>query len=80
MTTDTATDDGGGRRRRRSAAIEPLVVSPAQACQMLGIGNTKLYQLIAAGELETYTDGRARKITTASIRARIARKLAEAAA
>ena len=43
---------------------------------MLGIGITHLYQLIAAGELDTYLDGRARKITVASIHRRIARLLA----
>jgi excisionase family DNA binding protein len=54
----------------------PLVVRPAQACWLLGVGNTKLYELIAAGELESYLDGRSRRITMASIRARIARLLA----
>jgi len=40
--------------------LEPLVVSPRQACKLLSVGNTRLYQLIAAGELETYRDGRMR--------------------
>ena len=33
--------------------------------------------LISAGELESFRDGKSRKITVASIRARVARKLAE---
>jgi excisionase family DNA binding protein len=53
--------------------LEPLAVSPRQACLLLGIGNTRLYQLIADGELVTYHEGRARRITMASIRARVAR-------
>jgi excisionase family DNA binding protein len=53
--------------------LEPLAVSPRQACALLGIGNTRLYQLIGAGELETYNEGRARRITMHSIRARVAR-------
>jgi excisionase family DNA binding protein len=53
--------------------LEPLAVSPRQACVLLGVGNTRLYQLIAARELVTYHEGRARRITMASIRARIAR-------
>ena len=54
---------------------EPLVVSPRQACRLLSIGNTRLYSLIGAGELESYLDGRSRRITMASIRRRLARLL-----
>jgi putative DNA primase/helicase len=60
--------------------FEPLAVSPRQACLLLGIGNTRLYQLIGNGELETYRDGRARRITLESIRRRVARLLAAAGA
>lgn len=56
---------------------EPLVVSPARAKAMLDCGTTRLYELIAAGELESFRDGKSRKITVSSIRARVARKLAE---
>jgi excisionase family DNA binding protein len=59
---------------------EPLVVSPARAKAMLDVGHTKLYELLEAGELESYRDGKSRKITVASIKARIARKLAESRA
>jgi hypothetical protein len=57
---------------------EPLVVRPRDAWRMLGCGNTRGYALLAAGELETFLDGRARKITVASIHSYIARKLAAA--
>jgi excisionase family DNA binding protein len=53
--------------------IQPLAVSPRQACLLLGIGNTRLYELIQDGELVSYHEGRARRITTASIHARVAR-------
>jgi hypothetical protein len=56
--------------------LEPLVVSPKTACKLLSIGNTRFYQLRAAGELETYHDGRMLRVTMRSIRARIARLLA----
>jgi hypothetical protein len=56
----------------------PLVVKPKTAWKMLACGNTRGYELIAAGELETFMDGRSRKITVASIRAYIARQLASA--
>jgi len=58
--------------------LEPLAVTPRQACILLNIGNTRLYELIGSGELESYREGRARRITMRSIRNRIARLLAAA--
>jgi excisionase family DNA binding protein len=58
--------------------VEPLVVKPKTAWKMLGCGNTRGYELLAAGELESYKDGRSRKITVASIKAFVARQLAAA--
>ena len=60
------------------APVEPIVVRPKQACALLGCGLTYLFDLLNKGELESYRDGRSRLITLASIKARIARKLAEA--
>jgi hypothetical protein len=59
---------------------EPLVVSPARAKRLLDVGHTRLYEMIGAGELQSYREGKSRKITMASIKARIQRKLAEAGA
>jgi excisionase family DNA binding protein len=59
--------------------LEALAVSPRQACRLLGVGNTRLYELINAGELDSYRDGRMRRVTMESIRARVARLLACAA-
>jgi hypothetical protein len=56
----------------------PLVVSPAKAMSMLDCGRTRLYQLLARGEIESYRDGKSRKILVASILARVARLLAAA--
>jgi hypothetical protein len=58
---------------------EPLVASPKVTCHLLSIGMTRLYELIDTGELESFLDGSSRKITTRSIRAYIARKLAASA-
>jgi excisionase family DNA binding protein len=55
---------------------EPLVVKPKLAWEMLSCSNTHGYELLAAGELESYHDGRSRKITVASIHRHIARRLA----
>ena len=57
--------------------LDPLVVRPRVAWRLLDCGNAYGYRLIAAGELETYRDGRARKITVNSIHRYIERRLAE---
>jgi len=56
---------------------EPLVVSPRRTCLILGIGTTKLYELLNSGELDSYCEGKARRITMSSIRRRIDRLIAE---
>ena len=56
---------------------QPLVVRPRVAWRLLDCGNAYGYRLIAAGELESYRDGRARKITVKSIHRYIKRRLAE---
>jgi hypothetical protein len=58
--------------------VEPLLVRPRDAWRMLGCGNTHGYELLNAGELVSFLDGRARKITVESIHRYIARKLATA--
>ncbi len=65
-------------RRPDPLDVEPLVVKPKIAWKMLACGNTRGYELLAAGELERFKDGRSRKITVASIKAYIARQLAAA--
>jgi hypothetical protein len=54
----------------------PLLVKPKAACRMLACGNTRLYELLNAGELESILDGRSRKIITKSIFAYIEKRLA----
>ncbi len=55
---------------------EPLVVKPKVAWKMLACSNTRGYELLAAGELDSFLDGRSRKITVESIHRYIARRLA----
>ena len=59
--------------------VDPIVVSTAEARRMGCWGKTKLFDLIRDGELESFLDGTQRRITVASIRAYIQRKLQEAA-
>lgn len=64
-------------RRAEDDDLNPLVVKPKVAWRMLACSNTKGYELLAARELESYKEGRSRKITVASIKALVARRLAE---
>ena len=58
----------------------PLVVRPRVAWRLLDCGNSFGYGLIAANEIASYRDGRARKITVESIHRYIQRKIAERSA
>tara|TARA_R110000868_G_scaffold5097_5_gene31547 strand:+ start:6241 stop:6432 length:192 start_codon:yes stop_codon:yes gene_type:complete len=46
---------------------EPICVRVNEAARMIGVGRTKLYELIAVGEVETVKFGKATRITTASL-------------
>jgi excisionase family DNA binding protein len=59
-----------------SEEIEPLALSPRGTAISLNCSIDRVYQLIRAGELDAYKDGRSTKITMASIKARQARLLA----
>jgi hypothetical protein len=54
--------------------VSPLVVKPRDARLMLGCSHKRIYQLIGRGELESFKDGRSRKITVVSIENYITRK------
>ena len=55
--------------------FEALSRSPRHACFLLGIGLTRCYELMNSGELQSFKDGKSRKITVASIRAYVERKV-----
>jgi excisionase family DNA binding protein len=57
----------------------PLVASPNQAMKRLQISRSTLYALLNAGDLESYTEGRSRRITVRSINSYVERRLAEEA-
>jgi hypothetical protein len=59
-----------------SLEVAPLLAKPKEARRMLACGNTRLYELLGTGELESFLDGRSRKITVDSIRRYIAQRLA----
>lgn len=47
--------------------VEPICVRINDAARMIGVGRTKLYELISCGELETVKIGKATRVTTASL-------------
>ncbi len=49
--------------------METLAIPVKDAARTLGIGRTKLYELIGAGQLQTMQIGRRRLVKTDSIRA-----------
>ena len=63
-------------RRCGDNRLEPLAASPREACVLLNVGMTRLYQLMHTDELESYLDGGSRRITMESIRRRLERLLA----
>lgn len=46
---------------------EPICVRVNEAARMIGVGRTKLYELIATGDVETVKLGKATRVTTASL-------------
>lgn len=54
--------------------VEPICVRINDAARMIGVGRTKLYELIATGEVETVKIGKATRITTASLRELVRRR------
>ena len=53
---------------------DPICVRVNDAARMIGVGRTKLYELIAAGEVETVKLGKSTRITTASLHDLIRRR------
>jgi hypothetical protein len=53
--------------------MEPILVDKENACRILAVGISKLYQLIATDEIEIVHIGRATRITTASMYAYVGR-------
>jgi excisionase family DNA binding protein len=60
--------------------MEPLAVRPKDGFNAIGVGVTKGYELINAGELQAIKIGRATRITTASIKAYVEKLTAQQAA
>lgn len=55
-------------KANRSNGAEPLAVRIPDAVRMTGIGRSKLYELIASGDLDTVKVGRCRLVPMESLR------------
>ncbi len=50
------------------ATREPVMLSVSEAAELLGVGTTKLKQMIATGQLASVTIGRRRLVLASSVR------------
>jgi hypothetical protein len=62
-----------------SARLKPLAVSPRAAGRMIGLGMSRIYELMREGELISFRSGKSRRVTVQSIHAYVERRLAESA-
>jgi excisionase family DNA binding protein len=53
-------------------------VPPLEVCRLLSCGLSHVYTLMGSGELESFSSGRARRVTTKSIQAYVQRQLSKA--
>ena len=53
---------------------DPICVRINDAAHMIGVGRTKLYELIATNQVEVVKLGKSTRVTTASLRALVARQ------
>ena len=60
--------------------MEPITVTIDDACDIIGIGRSKLYEMVRTGELRAVKVGGRSLIVVASIRAAIERAIAASAA
>jgi excisionase family DNA binding protein len=48
--------------------LEPLAVDIPEACRLTGLGRSKLYELLTAGEIPSVKVGKRRVVPVASLR------------
>lgn len=55
-------------------SVEPICVKVNEAARMIGVGRTKLYEMIATGDVEAIKLGKSTRITTASLKKLVTRQ------
>ena len=68
------------RRLKPYTPVAPIAVPPLEAARLLSCGLGHVYGLMDNGELEAFSSGRARRVTTKSIEAYVQRQLTKAGA
>jgi excisionase family DNA binding protein len=61
-------DSAQALKYSRPPSIERELLSPNDACHVLGVGRSRLYVLMRDGKLKYVQDGGRRKITRAEVR------------
>ena len=69
---DNNAHTGERKHAPTTTAVGPLLLTALQAAQLLAIGRTSVYELIATGDLETVHIGRSMRIPADSVHAFIA--------
>ena len=62
--------------KSKTTGLEPLAVSPREACRLLGVSNTHFWTKVLP-QLDNWHEGRARRISMAAIRKYVAQRIAE---
>jgi excisionase family DNA binding protein len=65
------------RKKKDAPQIEPRITDVDGGCARAHVGKDKFYKLLNTGEIESYLDGRSRKVVLASVDAYIDRQIAE---
>jgi len=65
------------RKRKDAPQIEPRITDVDGGCKRANVGKDRFYELLKSGEIESYLDGRSRKVLLASVDAYIDRQIAQ---
>jgi hypothetical protein len=65
------------RKKKDAPQIEPRVTDVNGGCKRANTGKDRFYKLLHTGEIESYLDGRSRKVVIKSIDDYIDRQIAE---
>ena len=65
------------RKLKHGPHIEPRITDVDGGCKRANICKDRFYELLHTGEIESYLDGRSRKVVLASVDAYIDRQISE---
>jgi excisionase family DNA binding protein len=65
------------RKLKDAPHIEPRITDVVGGCKRANMGKDRFYQLLHTGEIESYLDGRSRKVVLASVDTYIDKQIAQ---